>query len=172
MPRATPSYRLSSCHVGLYLIFIVVVPPPPFSLAVLLCPLCLLGCCPRVPGENKTEEWTRHLYSGALMESLRLKWQEVKGERTENSRQLHTTAAAVALPNHSAVMVWEVCVWACDSAGMSLWECVCEIEGREASEWGVFFCGWKVFCDQLFSFTGIHLLLVTLCCGVFERFSC
>lgn len=41
------------------------------------------------------------------MESLRLKWQEVKGECTENSRQLYTTAAAVDLPSHSTVMVWE-----------------------------------------------------------------
>ena len=61
------------------------------------------------------------------MESLRLKWQEVKGECTENSRQLHTTAAAVALPNHSTVMVWEVCVF------RRARECVCAREG-EANE--------------------------------------
>lgn len=46
--------------------------------------------CPRVPVENKAEEPTWNLYSDALMESLRLKWQEVKGESTENSRALHT----------------------------------------------------------------------------------
>lgn len=45
---------------------------------------------PRVPSENKAEDWTRHLYSGALMESLRLKWQEVKGERAESSREQQT----------------------------------------------------------------------------------
>lgn len=46
--------------------------------------------CPRVPVENKAEEPTWNLYSDTLMESLRLKWQGVKGESTENSRALHT----------------------------------------------------------------------------------
>lgn len=53
------------------------------------------------------------------MESLRLKWQEVKGECTENSRKLHTAAAAVALKNHSTVMVWEAVYF-----HVHTWECV------------------------------------------------
>ena len=65
------------------------------------------------------------------MESLRLKWQEVKGECTENSRQLHTAAAAVALPNHSTVMVWEECgVSLCASVCV----CVCVRERVRARE--------------------------------------
>lgn len=54
------------------------------------------------------------------MESLRLKWQKVKGECTETSRQVHTTAAAVALPNDSAVMACRVCVRVCVCG----WVCV------------------------------------------------
>lgn len=64
------------------------------------------------------------------MESLRLKWQEVKGECTENSTQLHTTAAAVALPNRSTVMVLGACVAVCmcrcvfESGGFCVCLCV------------------------------------------------
>lgn len=141
-------------------------------LAVILCLLRLLRWCPRVPGENKAEDWTRHLYSGALMESLRLKWQEVKGECTENSRQLHTTAAAVALPNHSTVMLWEVCVRACVLQCACLWVCVCAyVRMMRGGEWvrGFFVYRWlwKDFSDQFFLFTGIIFSLVV----GFERFA-
>lgn len=137
--QTTPAQRLSSCHVARYLIFIVVVFP--LSPAVILCRLGFLHRCPRVPGENKAEDWTRHLYSGALMESLRLKWQEVKGEWTENGRQLHTAAAAVALPNHSTVMLWEVCVCVPVFGCLCLWV----KERRRMSE--SLLCVWWLWMD-------------------------
>jgi len=60
---------------------------------------------PPVSGGNAAEERAGRPCPGALMESLRLRWQEVKG-------QLHA-AAAVAPTNRSTVMGWEVCVCVC-----------------------------------------------------------
>lgn len=54
------------------------------------------------------------------------------GERWVHSRQLHTTAAAVALPNHSTVMVWEVCVF--QRACVCAYVYVRMREGRQVSE--------------------------------------
>lgn len=125
----TRVFHLSSCHKSFCLIFIAAVFP--FSqhlyFPCYVCWVCVLMCQVR----KKAEDWTRHLYSGALMESLRLKWQEVKGEWTENSRPLHTTAAAVALPNHSTVMVWGECVFPCAWAGVYVVEGVREEKASE-----------------------------------------
>lgn len=90
------------------------------------------------------------------MESPRLKWQEVKGECTENSRQLHTTAAAVALPNHSTVMIWQLCVCVFQCACVCVYVYVRMREGRRMSE--KFFV--KILCDPVFLFTGIYHPLV------------
>ena len=141
--------------MALYLIFIGVVFP--LSLPVRLCLLRSLHCRRRVPDLSGAEDRAQHLYSGALMESLRLKWQEVKGECTENSRQLHTTTAAVVLPNHSTVMAWRVCVSVC------VFVCVCvfvyvRMAGR-GGELERFLCedyeryvAINSFCSQAFIF--------------------
>lgn len=88
--------------------------------------LRLLHWCPPLLGENK-EDWTGHLHSGALMESLRLKWQEVKGESAENSRQLHT---ATLLSLCQTTQLW----WYGKSVCVSLFMCVKMRRGRQRSK--------------------------------------
>lgn len=134
-------------------------------LPVILNLLPLLRWCPPVPGENKAEDWTRHLYLDALMESLRLKWQGVKGESTENSRAPHCHAA-VALPNHSTVMLWEVCVFQCSGV------CVYEEGEGEVNEWEVSCVRMvtKDFKEQLFLFTGFLFVLAMPCCKMLLMF--
>lgn len=92
--------------------------------------------CPRVPAQNKAEDRTRNLYSDALMESLRLKWQGVKGESTENSRELHT-ATRLSLCQTTQLCWYGKCVCVCVCFTVE-GDCVYEGEEGEVSEWQVF----------------------------------
>lgn len=126
-------------------------------LPVILNLLHLLCWCPPVLGENKAKDWTRHLYSDALMESLRLKWQEVKGESTENSREPHT-ATLLSLCQTTQLWWYGKCVCLCVCFSVQVYVCMRRRKGRRMSE-RFHVCGWlwrtlrnSSFCSQAFFF--------------------